>query len=67
MFFLIWVFFHEYSRFAGQQGKVEAISLTPLYHFHPFPRYLDISRAITARSSPEGLFLTKSIIELYAK
>ena len=25
---------------------VEAIFLTPLYHFHPFHRYLDISWAI---------------------
>ena len=38
-FFLIWVFFHEHSRFTGQQGKGEAISLSPLYHFHPFHRY----------------------------
>ena len=30
-----WVFFHEHSRFTGQQGKGEAIFLSPLYHFHP--------------------------------
>ena len=42
-FFSIWVFFHEHSQFTGQQGKVEAISLTPLYHFHPLHRHLDIS------------------------
>ena len=35
-----------------QQGKGEAISLSPLYHFHPLHRHLDISRAITAESSP---------------
>ena len=29
-FFSIWVFFHEHSQFTGQQGKGEAISLTPL-------------------------------------
>ena len=29
-----------------------AISLTPPYHFHPLHRHLDISRAITAESSP---------------
>ena len=34
-FFSIWVFFHEHSRFTGQQGKGEGIYLTPLYHFHP--------------------------------
>ena len=42
-FFSIWVFFHEHSQFTGQQGKGEAISLTPLYHFHPLHRHLDIS------------------------
>ena len=51
-FFSTWVFFLEYSRFTGQQGKGEAISLTPFYHFHPLQRHLDISRAITAESSP---------------
>ena len=30
----------------------EGISLTPHYHFHPLHRHLDISRAITAESSP---------------
>ena len=51
-FFSIWIFFHEHSRFTGQQGKGEGIYLTPLYHFHPLHRHLDISRAITAESSP---------------
>ena len=51
-FFSIWVFFHEHSRFTGQQGKGESIYLTPLYHFHPLHRDLDISREITAESSP---------------
>ena len=35
-----------------QQGKGEGIYLTPLYHFHPLHRHLDISRVITAESSP---------------
>ena len=48
----MWVFFHEHSQFTGQQGKGEAISLTPLYHLHPLHRHLDISRAIAAGSSP---------------
>ena len=52
IFFSIWVFFHKHSRFTGQQGKGEGIYLTPLYHFHPLHRHLDISRAITAESSP---------------
>ena len=33
-------------------GEGEGISLTPHYHFHPLHRQLDISRAITAESSP---------------
>ena len=52
VFFSIWVFFHEHSRMTGLQGKGEGISLTPHYHFHPLHRQLDISRAITAESSP---------------
>ena len=51
-FFSLWVFFHEHSRLTGQQWKGEAISLTPFYQFHPLHRHLDISRAITAESSP---------------
>ena len=50
-FFSIWFFFHEHSRFRGQQGKGEGIYLTPLYHFPPLHRHLDISRATTAESS----------------
>ena len=52
LFFSIWVFFHDHSRIIGRQGKEEGISLTPHYHFHPLHRHLDISRAITAESSP---------------
>ena len=51
-FFSIWVCFCGHSRFTGQQGKGETISLTPLYHFQPFQRHLDINRPITAESSP---------------
>ena len=51
-FFAIWVFFYEHSRITGLQGKGKGISLTPLYHFHQLQRHLDISRAITAESSP---------------
>ena len=50
-FFSMWVFFHKHSRFTGQQGKGEAISLTPPYQFHPVHRHLDISQEITAESS----------------
>ena len=50
-FFSIYVFFHEHSRFIGQQGKGEGICLTPLYHFHPVHRHLDISLAITSENS----------------
>ena len=48
----IWVFFYENSRITGLQGKGEGISLSPHYHFHPFHRHLDISRAIAAGSLP---------------
>ena len=51
-FFSTWVFFHEHSRFMGQQGKGTGIYLTPLYHFQPVHRHLDNSWAITAESSP---------------
>ena len=50
-FFSIWVFFYEHSRLTGQRWKAEAISLTPLYHFHPLHRHFDISWVITAESS----------------
>ena len=39
-------------------GKGEGISLIPHYHFHPLHRHLDISRAMTAESSP--LHITSS-------
>ena len=51
-FFSIRVLFHEHLRFTWQQGKGEGIYLTPLYHFHSLQRHLNISRAITAESSP---------------
>ena len=48
--FSLWVFFHEHSRFIGQQGKGEAISLTPLYHLHSLHRQLDIARRLLQRA-----------------
>ena len=51
-FFSIWVFFHEHSRFTGQQGKGQVICLTPLYHYYPLCRHWNISRATTAEISP---------------
>ena len=59
-FFSVWDFFHKHSRLTGLQGKGENISLTPRYHFHPLRRHLDISRAITAESSPLRAHLTIS-------
>ena len=52
VFFSVWVSFHEYSRFTGQQGKGETISLYPFYHFHSLHGHLDISWVIAAGSSP---------------
>ena len=44
------------TRFTGRKGKRGeeggAISLSPLYLFHPLHRHLEISRATTAESSP---------------
>ena len=51
-FFSVWVFFREHSRITVLQGKGEGISLTPHYHFYPLHRHLDVSRVITAESSP---------------
>ena len=51
-FVSIGVFSHDHSRIAGLQGKGEDISVTPHYHFHLLHKHLDISRAITAESSP---------------
>ena len=51
-YFSIWAFFHENSRFTGQQRKWETISLANLYHFHPLQGHFDISRVITADSLP---------------
>ena len=48
----IWAFFYEHLRFAGQPWKGEGVSLTPLCHFHPLCRHLDISWAIATESSP---------------
>ena len=53
--FSIWAFFHEHSRFTGQQGKGEAISLTSFYHFLLLYRHLDISRDNTAQLNREPL------------
>ena len=61
-FFSIWVFFHKHSRITGLQGKGEGISLTPHYHFHPLHRQLDISRAITAESSPRHIASSRTRI-----
>ena len=53
-FFLFGFSFHEHSRFTGQQGKREAISLTPLYHLHPLPRDLEIGQALAGHTTAEN-------------
>ena len=47
-------FCQKISRITGLHGRGGGggISLTPHYHFHRLHRHLDISRAITAESSP---------------
>ena len=52
VFFLSGFFILAHSRFTGQQGKGDAIYLTPPYHFHPLYRHSDINWAIIADSSP---------------
>ena len=42
------------------RGRGEAISLTPLYHFHPLHRHVDTSWTITAESSPLHIANTPS-------
>ena len=49
-FLFFYLFFYEHSRLTGQQGKGDAISLTPLYPFHSFHRHLYISLTIIAHS-----------------
>ena len=51
-FFSVRVFFKERSRFTGQRKTEKGTSLTPLYHFRPLNRNLDINCAITAGSPP---------------
>ena len=51
-FFSAWVYFLEHLRFTGQYGKEKALSLSPLYHFHPLRKHLDINRAISVERSP---------------
>ena len=50
IFFYVGFLSHTFT-ITGQQGKGEAIYSTPLYHFHPLHRHLDIGRAISAESS----------------
>ena len=47
LYIYIYIYIYINSQFTGQQGKEEALN-----HFHPVNRHLDISRVITAGSSP---------------
>ena len=50
--FFIQVLFDELSQFTNSRGtEGEGISLTPLSHFHPLHRQLDIKQVITTGSS----------------
>ena len=51
-FFLLRFFFFTNIMIHRAAGEGESISLTPLYHFHPLYRHLDISQVIAAESSP---------------
>ena len=66
--FFIWIFFYELSIITGQQGQGEAISLTPLYHFHPLHRNIDISPVITAElTSAHRKWLESSLEHLVSE
>ena len=52
IFFLSGFSFMNIHYSQDSRGRGEGISLTPLYHFHPHHRHLDINQAITAESSP---------------
>ena len=54
-FFVCFFFLFSFTNIResqGLQGKREGVSLTSHYHFYPLHRHLDISRVITAESSP---------------
>ena len=54
-FFVCFFFLFSFTNIhesQGLQGKREGVSLTSHYHFYPLHRHLDISRVITAESSP---------------
>ena len=59
-FLFFWVFFHEHSRFTGQQGKREVICLTLLYYSYPLCRHLNISRETAAENSPLHIASSRS-------
>ena len=44
VFLSIWVFIHKHSGFTEQQGEREATTISPLYHFQPLQRHLEISQ-----------------------
>ena len=54
---------HDHSRITGLQGNGEGIFLTSHYHFHPVHRHSDISRAITAESSPLHIDVYDAYVE----
>ena len=52
--------FHVHSQTTGQQGKEEAIYLTPVYYFHRLHRHVYISRAIIAENSSLHIVSSRS-------
>ena len=49
--FAIWIFFHEYLQFTGQQGKGWNSFYNSLCNYYRLHRLLDLRRSITADSS----------------
>ena len=52
VFFLSGFSFMNIHESQDSKGSGQAVALTPLYQFQPLHRHLDISRVITAKSSP---------------
>ena len=62
-FFLFGFSFHEHSRFTWQQGKGEAVTLTPFYQLHRLHRHLDMRKSLTTKLRALGVQL-QTIIKL---
>ena len=54
-FFYFAFFFFSLDIHDSQDSRWERSILTPIYHFHPLQKHLDISQAIAAKSPPQNI------------